>query len=102
MVRVFDHSLNYYFDKVNVVAYALSRKSLHMSTLMVKELDLIERFRDLSLMCEVTIDSVRLGMLKLTSGFLDENRESQKLDVALVNHLSSIKQSEDEDFRVQE
>lgn len=44
----------------------MSRKSLHMSVLMARELDLIEQFIDLSLACEVTIDSVRLGMLKLT------------------------------------
>ncbi|XP_058775969.1 uncharacterized protein LOC131650268 [Vicia villosa] len=31
-----------------------------------------------------------------------EIRESQKLNVALVNHLSSINQSEDEDFRIDE
>jgi len=37
--------------KANVVADALSRKSLHMSALMVKELELIEQFRDLSLVC---------------------------------------------------
>lgn len=37
-----------------------------MSVLMAIELDLIEQFIDLSLACEVTVDSVRLGMLKLT------------------------------------
>jgi len=36
-----------------VVADTLSRKSLHMSALMVKELELIEQFRDLSLVCEL-------------------------------------------------
>lgn len=41
-------------------------------------------------------------MLKLTSGFLDEIRESQKMDVVLVDCLSSINQSEDEDFKVDE
>jgi len=54
-----------------VVADALSRKSLHMSSLMVKELELIEQFRDLSLVSELTPDGVRLGMLKLTSNTLE-------------------------------
>ncbi|MCI71506.1 hypothetical protein A2U01_0092769, partial [Trifolium medium] len=40
-----------------VVADALSRKSLHMSSLMAKELKLIEEFRDLSLVCERTTRS---------------------------------------------
>lgn len=65
-----DFGLNYHLDKANIIEDAFSRKSLHMATLMVRELDLIEQFRDLSLVCEVTADSVKLGMLKLTSGFL--------------------------------
>lgn len=60
-----------------------------MATLMVRELDFIKEFRDLSLMCRVTADNLKLGMLKMTSVFLDEIRESQKLDVALIDHLSS-------------
>lgn len=44
------------------------------------------------------MDIVELGMLKLTSGFLDEIRESQKLDVVLVDRMSST--NEDKDFRV--
>ncbi|XP_050876922.1 uncharacterized protein LOC127080655 [Lathyrus oleraceus] len=69
-----------------------------MVTLMVIELDLIEQFRGLSLVCEVIADSVKLGMLKLTSGLLDEIRESQKSYVALVDYFSSA--NEDKDFRV--
>lgn len=46
------------------------------------------------------MDSVRLGMLKLTSGFIYEIRENQMLDVALVDCLSSV--NEDKDFRVDE
>ena len=36
---------------------------------MVKELELIEDFRDLSLVCEVTPTSVKLGMLKVDESF---------------------------------
>ena len=39
---------------------------------MVRELDLVEQFIDLSLVCETTPNSVKLGMLKLTSGILEE------------------------------
>jgi len=45
----YDFALSYHPGKGNVVAATLSRKSLHMSALMVKELELIEQFRDLSL-----------------------------------------------------
>jgi hypothetical protein len=41
-LKDFDFQLSYHPRKANVVADALSRKSLHMSALMVKELELIE------------------------------------------------------------
>lgn len=67
--------LSYHPGKANVVEDALSKKSLHMSTLMVRELDLIEQFKNLSLVCEMTPNNVKLGMLKLTHGILEELRE---------------------------
>lgn len=72
-----------------------------MATLMIRELDLIEQFRDFRV-CKVTMNNVRLHMLKLTSGFLYEIKESQKLDVALVDRLSSVNQGKDGDLRVDE
>ncbi|MCI57110.1 hypothetical protein A2U01_0078361, partial [Trifolium medium] len=88
--------------KANVVADALSRKSLHMSSLMAKELDLIEEFQDLSLVCEVTPRSVRLGMLKLTNTFLEEVKECQKRDQKLMEKLVLIKEGKEIDFGVDE
>ena len=53
-LKDYDFELSYHPDKANVVADTLSRKSLHISALMVREMDLLEQFRDLSLVCEVT------------------------------------------------
>ena len=50
--------LNYHPDKANVIANALSGKSLHVSGMMVKEAKLIKSFRDLNL---------RLNHVKVTS-----------------------------------
>ena len=61
--------LSYPIGKVNVVHDELSRKSLHMSVLMVRELELIEQFRDLCLECELTHQSVMLGILKRIMNF---------------------------------
>jgi len=42
----------------------------------VKEFDLLEQFRDLSLVCEVTPQSVVLGMLKINNEFLNSIKEA--------------------------
>ncbi|MCI52943.1 hypothetical protein A2U01_0074189, partial [Trifolium medium] len=63
-----------------------------MSSLMAKELELIENFRDLSLVCERTTRSVKLGMLKLTSDFLEEVVEKQKTDARLLKFKALIVQ----------
>ncbi|RZC29489.1 Transposon Ty3-G Gag-Pol polyprotein [Glycine soja] len=93
-------SSSYHPDKANVVADALSRKSLHMSSLMVREMDLLELFRDLSLACEVTPNSVRLGTLRITSELLRDIREGQKIDPFLRTQLEAIESGRDSSFNV--
>lgn len=58
---------------------------MHMSMLMGRELELIEQFEDVSLVCEKTSNSVKLGMFKLTSGILEDIVEGQKTYVGLVD-----------------
>ncbi|WVZ19293.1 hypothetical protein V8G54_006615 [Vigna mungo] len=45
----YDFDLLYHPGKANVVADALSRKAVHISALMVREIELVENFRDLKL-----------------------------------------------------
>ncbi|MCI73159.1 hypothetical protein A2U01_0094423, partial [Trifolium medium] len=61
-----------------------------MSSLMAKELEMIEEFRDLSLVCERTTRSVKVGMLKLTNDFLGEVVEKQKTDARLLKYKTLI------------
>ncbi|GAU49588.1 hypothetical protein TSUD_138750 [Trifolium subterraneum] len=101
-LKDYDYELSYHPGKANVVADALSRKSLHMSSLMAKELELIEEFRDLSLVCEVTSNSVKLGMLKLTNPFLEKIRECQKEDEKLMKRVTLVIEGQENDFKVDE
>ncbi|XP_050889042.1 uncharacterized protein LOC127094226 [Lathyrus oleraceus] len=98
----YDFGLSYHPGKVNVVADALSWKSLHMSAMMVIELEMIEQFRDTSLVCELTPQSVMLGMLKINNDFLNNIKESQTLDVKLVDLMVGSNQTESNDFKVDE
>ena len=73
-----------------------------MLALMVTELELIEQFRDLSLVCELTPESVKLGMLKLTSNILEEIKKGQKEDLGLVDRVVLVNQGKSVDFRLDE
>lgn len=75
ILKDYDFGLQYHPGKANVVADALSRKSLHMSTLMVREMKLIEEFRDMNLAVQVNSGSVILGVLKVTNEFFDQIKE---------------------------
>nr|KYP56056.1 Retrovirus-related Pol polyprotein from transposon 17.6 [Cajanus cajan] len=50
----YEFQLMYHLRKVNVVTNALNLKFIHMFGLMVKELKLVEKFRDLNLNVELT------------------------------------------------
>ena len=67
---------------------------------MVKEFELLEQFRDPSLVCELSPQSVKLGMLRIDSEFLNSIKEAQKADVKLVDLLVESNQTEDSDFKV--
>lgn len=53
-LKDYDFELSYHPGKANVVVAALIGNSFHISPLTVKEMDLVEPFRDLSLVCELT------------------------------------------------
>jgi len=74
-LKDYDFELLYHPGKANVVADALSRKRIHISTMMVKELELIEKLRDMNLGIQLSEDSIRYSVLTLTSDVLETIRD---------------------------
>ena len=70
-LKDYDFKLLYHPGKANVVADALSRKRMHISAMMVKELELIEKLRDMNLGIQLSEDSIRCSVLTLTSDVLE-------------------------------
>ena len=91
-LKDYDFELSYHPGKANVVVDALSRMTLHCSALMVKQMQLIEEFRDLSLVCERTESSVKLGMLKITNSLMDQIRDGQEEDQFIKDQRELIAQ----------
>jgi len=71
--------LLYHPSKANVVANAMSRKRVHMSTMM-KELELIKKLRDMNLELHMGAGHIRCSMLRVTNEFLEEIQMEQGND----------------------
>jgi len=61
----YNFELLYHPGKANVVADALSRKRVHMSSMMMKELELIEKLRDMNLELHIGSIHIRCGSLMI-------------------------------------
>ena len=57
-LKNYEFELNNHLDKTNVVVDTLSRKSLSVSWMMIKEIELIESFQKLNLGISVTPQSI--------------------------------------------
>jgi len=62
-LKDYDFELHYHPGKANVVADALSRKSLHVSSLMIHEMNLLEKFRDMNLSITLSHDKMQLNFI---------------------------------------
>ena len=66
-----------------MVADALSKKTVHAAHLMIKELELLERFKDMKLQVELVSEFIRCSALAISSDFLNLVNEKQLVDANL-------------------
>jgi len=99
-LKDYDFELLYHPSKTNVVANALSRKKSHVSAMMIKELELIEKLRDMNLGLDMETDHIRCNMLRITNEFMDEVRVEQGKDQELQHIISELGIEKRKDFRM--
>jgi hypothetical protein len=82
-LKDYDFELKYHPGKANVVPDALSRKSLHVSTMVIHQMELLDQFKDLHL--NVSCYNARISVCKadLKNTLRDRIREAQKNDPEL-------------------
>jgi len=97
-LKDYDFELLYHPGKANVVADTLSRKTVHTTHLMIKEVKLLEKFRDMRLQVELGSESIRCSTLTISSDFLDSVRERQLLDASLNGVREQLGSDEARDF----
>jgi hypothetical protein len=97
-LKDYDFTLLYHPGKANVVADALSRKAIHISAMMAKELELIEKFRDLNLDVKLCKGKIFLGMIKVSSGLMEDIRQQQASDEHLQEKRKLIEQEKAAEF----
>ncbi|XP_052723888.1 uncharacterized protein LOC108343993 [Vigna angularis] len=89
-LKIWRHHLYGATFQANVVADALSRKSVHVSAMMVKELNLVESFRDLKLQFKLEPNSIKCCTFRITSDVFDRIWMKQREDDELVKILSAL------------
>jgi len=75
VLKDYEFELLYHSEKANVVADTLRRKTVHTAHLMIKEVELLEQFRDMKLQVELGFEFIRCSTLTISSDFLSSIRE---------------------------
>ena len=88
-LKDYDFELLYHPGKANMVADALSRKTVHTAHLMIKEVELLEKFKDMRIHVELGSESIKCSTLTISSDFLDSIRERQLLDASLKSQRTA-------------
>ena len=99
-LKDFDFELLYHPGKANVVVDTLSRKAVHESYMMVRELDLVEQFRDMRLQVVLGEGVIRCNHLTMSSDFLVLIKNRQLSDPKLQKAVELLGTEKAKDFMI--
>jgi len=93
-LKDYDFQVIYHLGKANVVANALNRKKIQMSSLMIREISLIEYFRSMNLEVSMSSNCISCNTLVITNEFLEKQLE----DLKLKNFMDLLDTEKPKDF----
>ena len=99
-LKDYDFELLYHLGKANVVADILSRKKMHMSCVMIKELELIDKLRDMNLGMQFGQNFIQCSLLKVTNVFLNEIRVAQGKGMELHQFVGWLGTDKGKDYQI--
>ena len=79
-LKDYDFKFKYHAGKASIVADALSRKSLHMSLIMIEEHKLLKAFRDLKISVSLKPHCLYASELRIECDLRDQIRQAQESD----------------------
>ena len=101
-LKDYDFTLKYHLVKANIVANALSRKSLHITSMMRKKYELIEQMRDLSLYVDVRPRSLKMSEVRIYRVLEDRIKKFQDFNKFVKETKDHISQGKACDFVISE
>ena len=75
-LKDYDFELQYHLGKANIVTNDLSKKSLHISSLMIHEMNLLEKFREMNLSVTLSHDKMQLNSIQITNNLQKQIHET--------------------------
>ena len=100
-LKDYDFQLIYHNGKANVVVDALSCKNIQMSSLMIRELALIEDFKSMNLEVSMSSNCISYNTIVITNEFLEKVKKKQLEDSKLKNIMGLLNTDKAKDFSLE-